>query len=1331
MSRPAKKHLSAQSPTRSSHRRPLATATAAIALLLAGCISAPSVDESTSAADAPDNIAVASSVTDTEVQDALDAAVNTVNGVGVLATVERDGESWTATAGSRSPDDGAPLTAADHVRAGAPTAAVVGTIVLQLIDENALTLDTRVDDLLTSLDANALGDLTVEDLLRMRTGLGDYTDSPTFTSDLAAQPTETRDPVALAASALELPADTTALFDYSATNALLLALIAEDASGESLTDLVAERIAEPLGLQNTVQPAADEYALPQPHPAALGSDGVTDWSELSASAWWGSGSLVSTTADLATLSQALADGSLLSPDVAAARLDGAEDVARSMPNTHYGLALATYGPLIGHSGTVAGFSTFLATDPETDTTIVVTANSDSRDGSAPASTVASAIIAALYDGLDVAAALPGRGIQEVRELPAGTLSPESATAPEAQGAQQPSDTTLPAKHDEPSGEDAAPEATVTVLPATDTPTMTLGSGSNAADSLIFKNEEIANGTYSRLAPDADELLNCVVSDPGCGHTSLPAWGEDAGYPYSEDAPDVSGQIQLVDFDGDGWPEIFGVGAAYSEIWSYRPMSDQCTEDGAECGQFTPFDMHAFFGLFGEETSVGDVTTQGWITGRTTDGIGSLRVGDFDGDGRDELAGRSPKAPGTIKLIDWDPASQTMKIHAVDTAAYHQSGTMYAGDFDGDGTDEYLVLDGEHSTRVQWSKSHAVSKHNFTTPPTGGIHGTFAVSHVSGMDRLVASAYDRLVSFELESGETWREHGLTSVGSIPATTVARGLVNATYARDLNGDGIDEYVVHLHEGPRLGSAFAVIQTAASSPTGNERHWVTTTPIAVQPGHIRFADLNGNGVVSLIAATFRDELSTTIAHLDLARDAVPSTLTDTGVGTNFRGSAWPLSRTWAADTGNDLMITMHETGVRILEHDGTKYVSAHAAAPAWSPAEQVAYEAISLHVSQHGTTDLRNRFVDTHLHNHDITALQNLRFRDVPAAAGSGEEVFDDVRHALIEEFNAAQALTDYETLIKNEMLTAFSTSAGLGQAVIQEIRNTERATYQAHNDTVDLIDGVIEGALTVATLGNGAVTLAVEKFAEEGLQTVTATVQGLERAGYLSGARSATGVVSSFMKHEVDDTTYDTAAVDVAKDLANTFVQASTAHDAALSYKLQHYSVMMAASHNITSQFWEMPIAKATTYRSSLQREADLYTYSVILPKVTTTWSCIAGGWWPRADCTSNYNPHRDAIYWTGDLKVYLAWPTDKALSKIETSWGWGVPRKMSDKVLATPDPSCTTAWTSSCSFGLDKHDFYVGKTEIEMGCHGLRKTTNIEWHEEDLTGKCLTEKYHGK
>ena len=100
--------------------------------------------------------------------------------------------------------------------------------------------------------------------------------------------------------------------------------------------------------------------------------------------------------DLATYIEALGGGGLLDAPAQAARLASVEQVRPDAPELGYGDALASFGPLFGHTGTTPGFQTFAGYDPDQDLTVVVLTNlTKSPDGKETASAIAQKLLGIL------------------------------------------------------------------------------------------------------------------------------------------------------------------------------------------------------------------------------------------------------------------------------------------------------------------------------------------------------------------------------------------------------------------------------------------------------------------------------------------------------------------------------------------------------------------------------------------------------------------------------------------------------------------------------------------------------------------------------------------------------------------------------------------------------------------------------------------------------------------------------------------------------------------------------------------------------------------------
>ena len=347
-------------------------------------------------------------------------AANAIPGAVVLV---RDGhEAWAQAFGTRVVGEDDPVSVFDHFRVGSNTKTMVGTVVLQLVEEGRIGLDDPVSQYRPDVPNGE--NITIAQLLDMRSGLATYSNLEWFNAILDEDPTRVWDPEELAAIGLALPPafPPGEGFLYSNTNTVLLGLIIEQLTGQSLTDVLAERIFGPLGLADTAFPPPADSTLPEPHPngylfgtnvstltdaalspedqaaAVAGRLRPNDVSDLNPSWGWAAGAATSTAEDLATYVEALVGGGLLTPQLQRERLDSVRPIDVSNPaSAEYGLALARFGPMLGHDGSLPGFQSFMGHDPDRDLTLIVLTNLQSTpDGDGSANALAKLIIAQLY-----------------------------------------------------------------------------------------------------------------------------------------------------------------------------------------------------------------------------------------------------------------------------------------------------------------------------------------------------------------------------------------------------------------------------------------------------------------------------------------------------------------------------------------------------------------------------------------------------------------------------------------------------------------------------------------------------------------------------------------------------------------------------------------------------------------------------------------------------------------------------------------------------------------------------------------------------------------------
>jgi len=332
-----------------------------------------------------------------------------------------DGE-MTATYGTRTVGGSDPVRPEDHIRIGSVTKTFTGTVILQQAQEGKLNIDGPVSE--HRPDVPNGHNITLSQLLTMRSGLYNYSESLELNESLDRDPARVWRPEELLALAYRFPPYFPPGTDwhYSNTNTVLLGLVAERVDERPLADIYRTRLFNPMGMRETSLPDSRSAAIPDPHPrgymfgtnvatmkseelpddlrvaAAAGTLKPNDVTGASPSWTWAAGGAVSTIADLATWARALGDGSLLDPPWQRRRLDSVQSTNPGAPAAAgYGLGIAKFGPMYGHTGELPGYQTFTAYDPEKRITLSVWANLNAApDGRPPASSIAQEVIGTLY-----------------------------------------------------------------------------------------------------------------------------------------------------------------------------------------------------------------------------------------------------------------------------------------------------------------------------------------------------------------------------------------------------------------------------------------------------------------------------------------------------------------------------------------------------------------------------------------------------------------------------------------------------------------------------------------------------------------------------------------------------------------------------------------------------------------------------------------------------------------------------------------------------------------------------------------------------------------------
>lgn len=301
---------------------------------------------------------------------------------GAVVAVRSPEGTWQKAYGLADPDAKTPMTTGVYQRIGSVTKTFTGTVVQQLAQDGQLNLDDPIANYAPEVPNGEA--ITVRMLLNMTSGIASYTLDENFMDELFNDPTKTWTPDQLLAAGLALPPlfAPGEQFNYSNTNFILLGQVVEKVTAKPFEQVLDELVLTPLGLEATSMPGgADPY--PAPHAQGLTLQGTAEAviTPVNTTGWnpswaWTAGQMVSTVDDLLVYGRALGTGQgLLESEAQIARL-------QSFPEPGgYGLAMGCINGWVGHTGELPGYNTSVFYDTDTDTTVVVAANSDIPSGS--------------------------------------------------------------------------------------------------------------------------------------------------------------------------------------------------------------------------------------------------------------------------------------------------------------------------------------------------------------------------------------------------------------------------------------------------------------------------------------------------------------------------------------------------------------------------------------------------------------------------------------------------------------------------------------------------------------------------------------------------------------------------------------------------------------------------------------------------------------------------------------------------------------------------------------------------------------------------------------
>jgi CubicO group peptidase (beta-lactamase class C family) len=298
-----------------------------------------------------------------------------------VVRVDRDGDTVLDLAfGLADRAHGVPVTTSTVFAAASVTKGITALVVMRLVEDHVLSVNATARSLLGS-DLPLIADgVTVDHLLTHRSGIGDYfaeelTES--IDSYVMSVPTHTLDAVeayrvALDGFATSFPAGER--FSYCNSGFVVLALLAERASGRSYFDLVEQLVCGPSGMTDTAFLRSDTTPANVAR-QYLHADGLRTNVLHMPLVGGGDGGLHTTTADLHALWAALFAGQVVTPETLAAMTTPRSDVPGNHARYGMGFWLGADNDTVFLEGYDAGISARTMHRPSTATTCTVLANS--------------------------------------------------------------------------------------------------------------------------------------------------------------------------------------------------------------------------------------------------------------------------------------------------------------------------------------------------------------------------------------------------------------------------------------------------------------------------------------------------------------------------------------------------------------------------------------------------------------------------------------------------------------------------------------------------------------------------------------------------------------------------------------------------------------------------------------------------------------------------------------------------------------------------------------------------------------------------------------------
>jgi D-alanyl-D-alanine carboxypeptidase len=297
----------------------------------------------------------------------LQRSLSTTSTPGVTVALWLDGQVFfSSAAGFRDLEQTTVMDLPARFYIYSVTKSLIATVILRLVEQGRLALDTPVQTYLPQVPIDL--PVNIRQILNHSAGLPDYGALPAYFQALKANPAQSwiADEFLNATLSKGLAFVPGQGWGYSNIGFLLLRKVIEIILQCSLRAALRDQIFARLGLRNTfvAQTLEDARQLTPGYSAFFAPDGMyQDIRDLYHPGWVSHGVVISTSADLARIIEAIFTGQLLSPASRATMLEVVDVPGRHayFQQPAYGLGLmvdrgSRHGLIAGHAGGGPGYS---------------------------------------------------------------------------------------------------------------------------------------------------------------------------------------------------------------------------------------------------------------------------------------------------------------------------------------------------------------------------------------------------------------------------------------------------------------------------------------------------------------------------------------------------------------------------------------------------------------------------------------------------------------------------------------------------------------------------------------------------------------------------------------------------------------------------------------------------------------------------------------------------------------------------------------------------------------------------------------------------------------